>query len=1076
MNIVVSGANFNQNEADQTASININSNKNQAQTGKVKSFQSVIVSGADQQKSKLDQNTYESLMKQTQDVKAQIQASAADAKDNLKALFKRLSGADAVRIDEDGFNLNDATKEDMVDIVDRIKIELAAHGEKVYSAGAGPTNDQIKQVVGSTGLAEEIAGKMQDANLPVTDDNLQEVSDALNVTGQLDQLSENAKNYLVANQLSPSIDHVYKAEHMTEGTVAKSGQNISDQEWQQLLPQIKNVLTQAGLDASDQNLGNARTFLQLNIPVTAQNLSYKAELDALDMNQFTNQEKQMDLVNKMVHSMASGDSAIDTLLTDKTDIYTQVVDAINTLDQADYRHVQNLTESGQDFTIQNLKESIYHIGMSADADYVSWTAYVSDTATMVHQAGEAQTDATQDAESQNNINSQSTESNYMQLQQIRILMTAKAGLFLARQGVDLNTTSISELIQDLEQFNELGNLNIYDTESGQYVSEQQTDEYTQTSKIAVDLSEQDAINAKTNADSNMESGATDSLTAAQSRLATYQTVTQVRNALYEIEQAPDVSIGAVLKNADINPILSIATFAETGSSLRKRYEQAGQTYEAVGTSERKDLGDSIRKAIKASTDDILKEIGLESTQANRDAVRILAVNQMEMTESNINKVKEIHAQLNQMIDQMKPETVLSMIRDHVDPMNADIKEVNQYLAANNKETDDAAEKYSKFLYKLDQTNGITSEEREQFIGIYKMMNLFTKDAGAAVGALLKQNADITMSNLCTAYNNRKAAGIDATLDDTTGLAQIEGTINYYNNLFQSTGASMTPLSMKKVNEEEPIAQRSVDNFCEAVQEAYDSSEEEQYNTDYLNQIKEVVNEEQSAIRELNMAEQPVTVNNIMAMAHVSESGYFNGIMNADKSKKYIDHLDSKEELDQIYSDEEDEAKDQLDQALSANTDQTSDEIDRLRMKYKEIGLIKNLSMRHDYRIPYATKEGVGTIHLTLVQDHEESGRISISMQDEQLGNISVEAKVTKQDAYLYVQSDHNNTDSSDLQDKMTQISDNLKSEYGFENVSVQSGTVDQVKHITYDQAADSVASGDLYRIAKTIVVALTDIN
>lgn len=70
---------------------------------------------------KLDKNTYTSLIKQADDVKSQIMQSASDAKANLKALFNRLSGADAVKIDEDGFNLNDATPDDCVNIIERIK-------------------------------------------------------------------------------------------------------------------------------------------------------------------------------------------------------------------------------------------------------------------------------------------------------------------------------------------------------------------------------------------------------------------------------------------------------------------------------------------------------------------------------------------------------------------------------------------------------------------------------------------------------------------------------------------------------------------------------------------------------------------------------------------------------------------------------------------------------------------------------------------------------------------------------------------------------------------------------------------
>ena len=65
-------------------------------------------------------------------------------------------------------------------------------------------------------------------------------------------------------------------------------------------------------------------------------------------------------------------------------------------------------------------------------------------------------------------------------------------------------------------------------------------------------------------------------------------------------------------------------------------------------------------------------------------------------------------------------------------MNASIEEVNEYLTeANDKASKDNEEKFSKFLYKLDRTNGITKEQRKQFIGIYQMMNIFTRDAGVA---------------------------------------------------------------------------------------------------------------------------------------------------------------------------------------------------------------------------------------------------------------------------------------------------------------------------------------------------------
>ena len=106
---------------------------------------------------------------------------------------------------------------------------------------------------------------------------------------------------------------------------------------------------------------------------------------------------------------------------------------------------------------------------------------------------------------------------------------------------------------------------------------------------------------------------------------------------------------------------------------------------------------------------------------------------------------------------------------------------------NAQQDNDKEEKYSRFLYKLDQTDGISEQERNQFIGIYKMMNIFTKDAGAAIGTLVKQNEEITMENLCKAYNSRRAAGMDYTIDDEAAIPQIQEKVNYFGNLFETTG-------------------------------------------------------------------------------------------------------------------------------------------------------------------------------------------------------------------------------------------------------------------------------------------------
>ena len=490
---------------------------------------------------------------------------------------------------------------------------------------------------------------------------------------------------------------------------------------------------------------------------------------------------------------------------------------------------------------------------------------------------------------------------------------------------------------------------------------------------------------------------------------------------------------------------------------------------------RKDLGDSLKKAVDASTEDILKELNLENTQANRDAVRIFAENQMEITKEGVENIKEIHSTLQNLIRNMKPETALAMIRENINPMTEDIHTVNAYLTEMNAQQDnDKEEKYSRFLYKLDQTDGISEQERNQFIGIYKMMNIFTKDAGAAIGTLVKQNEEITMENLCKAYNSRRAAGMDYTIDDEAAIPQIQEKVNYFGNLFETTGEHVTPLSLKTVQQEKPIDEHSVEAFCEDIEAAYDEDAEAAYYDEYLNTLRSSSAMEEAVIKELTDNEQPVTVNQVLAMEHIMQSGYYNSVFGEDKkdtakAETFLEKSGDRQALEAAYDDLEEDAAKDLETAVAADDNQDYETIRDLRMRYREIGLIRNLSQRHDYRIPMVTEEGVGMIHLTLVQDAKEKGRISVHLNTQELGTVSVEAKVGSDSAELYGISD---TSADKLSEKLEQAAEELKENNGFKEVEVHCQDIRTVRRVTYDKAAESVASDKLYKAAKTIVYAL----
>lgn len=981
MTYTVSGANFNKDVAAQGTSINYKENKAVKSEGVAGSFAGVVISGG---VTAATDNTYEGLLKEADDVKSQIMASASGAKLSLKALMMKLSGADAVKLDEDGFNLTDATPDDMVNIIEKIKIELAMHSDDYVNYGTAVSKDKIESVTGSAATAASVESRMQGADIAVNDESVAEVKGTLEKSKELKPLSENTKNYMVANGIEPSIAGIYQAQAATSSSISADGVTIgrcvnaiSDADFEALRPGIEKIIASSGLEVNDNILADARAFIDAQIPVTKENLEYKAQLDAIDIEKI--QADPDEMLNKILDNMKLGGKAENTLVTGLPidDIRT----ALDTINRAEYSDVANVVSKGETFTIASLK-----LEMDARSFRIEYSAASVSTGNseVRNQASDVQ---------------QAADKAYDTLVTARVLMSANASIYLVKNNISILTTPIDELNSMLMEY-------------------EQADEMYEEAQIA------------------------------------YTDVLEARKTLNEIVRNP----------------------ARVFASM---FDKMNETYEAVGTQIRGDLGDSLKKAVQGSADDIIKELGLEGTDEDKEAIKVLAANNMDMTKENVEIVKSVNAMINNLIKNMKPETVLNMIKDGVNPMNDSIEEVNEYLTeANDKASKDNEEKFSKFLYKLDRTNGITKEQRKQFIGIYQMMNIFTRDAGVAAGALIKQGAEVTMNNLMTAYNSRKHYDMDAVIDENTGMAEVSGIANYYSALFMANGGLVTPNTLKNVDNSSGIGEQSVEMFIEQLEDNYDAAAEEQYYEEYLKEQQAAVQAGADILRQIRNADTEINSGNIQAVKAFLESGQFPDIRGVkttcDYARDSIEKIGHKEKLSLMYEEMKDETEEELQEVLSKAGDLDT-QIDvnyegflDLRLKDRTIGYIKNLALRHDYRIPYITDSGsTGMLKLTLVQDDDNKGRISVNMLSSVLGKVSVEAKADRESLGMYIVSD---TAVSDEGSQLLEdMEENLKEGFGFTNVTVNIRKSSDVPYVTYEAAADSVATDKLYEIAAQIV-------
>lgn len=145
-----------------------------------------------------------------------------------------------------------ADKEDMgtlVTVYERIQIQLAAYGEGNTSA-LNVSQEKIDKVIKSPALAS-----------------------SMKMTESIDYIDDGAKEYMLKNNLEPTVKNVYMAVHAKESAVFETeSTGMSDEQWEQLLPQVEKFLEKNGIEADENVLGEAKWLLERDIPLTTDSL------------------------------------------------------------------------------------------------------------------------------------------------------------------------------------------------------------------------------------------------------------------------------------------------------------------------------------------------------------------------------------------------------------------------------------------------------------------------------------------------------------------------------------------------------------------------------------------------------------------------------------------------------------------------------------------------------------------------------------------------------------------------------------------------------------------------------------
>lgn len=549
----------------------------------------------------------------------------------------------------------------------------------------------------------------------------------------------------------------------------------------------------------------------------------------------------------------------------------------------------------------------------------------------------------------------------------------------------------------------------------------------------------------------------------------YELMNEANRIVSDLPTIPASIVGNIsMRSAEI----SLSEFHSEGIALRDAYVRANESYEALMTSPRKDLGDNIQKAF-ANVDDIVKDLGLELTEENRRAVRILGYNRMEMSVENVQKVSAADAEVNDVIRKMTPAATMKMIREGVNPLEKSFEELNTYLDNSAKEYEEQAESYSRFLYKMEHNKEISQDERDAYIGIFRMIRQIEKSDGAAVGALVNSQAQLQFANLLSAVRSGKFKHLDVKVEDAFG--------------------GIVDVVRKGESISDQIAKGFVKDVDEIMTEvSYLEEAEAEYYRERLEEVREASNVTPAAAELLKKGMIVPNAGYLIAAEELlnGEENLFRKISKREKelgkdgesrldkaSKELADNLDN-ESFDADYDEAIDNLKEEV-EWFSISSD-TEIDVRDMKLAHKQLNIAASASHNEEYFIPMYMGDELTQVHLTVERATEEGGQVSISVNMAENHSLKADFRLSGNVlAGIFVGS--TNEEVSKLKDAADIISDRIsKGEGGLDGILVREISTFSSEEYTGSRVgkdADTIMTDgaeniQLYRIAKMFLQAV----
>ena len=299
-------------------------------------------------------------LKSFDEIKAKASMKNVSLENNAFAVMATsMSADDVAKMADEGFSPSEMTDSETVTVLDKIKATLVKSGVNIDGFTDDLSKEEIEQIAGSSAYASAIEAALKEAALPATLENVTEISEALNVSGELTIPSDDAKKYMINNCPEPTVNNFYIANHSSSADTSANrasyymdetgyvGKNPTDADIESLSPQIEKIISDAGLSVNEQTINEAKWLINKDIPLTKENLT---NLENLESVSFPLNTETVAL--SAASALAEGKNAKDGLLSDPESIHIKAAKFVESLNFDDVAKRRILEETRLILTLE----------------------------------------------------------------------------------------------------------------------------------------------------------------------------------------------------------------------------------------------------------------------------------------------------------------------------------------------------------------------------------------------------------------------------------------------------------------------------------------------------------------------------------------------------------------------------------------------------------------------------------------------------------------------------------------------------------------------------------------------------